>query len=142
MVTCPRCGAESDGLKPYCINCGAPLPVENAGQHPPVYAAPEPGPRPFDERPAKGTRFAPMSIGSYIGTFLLLMLPVVNLILLIVWACGGCRNENKRNLARAMLILYAVCVILAIVLVVLLGVMNQVTDIVSSPQVSAVFALL
>ena len=36
---------------------------------------------------------------------LLMMLPLVNLILLLVWACGGCRKVNKTNFARALLIM-------------------------------------
>lgn len=35
--------------------------------------------------------------------FLLLMIPIVNLLCLIVWACGGSNNKNKVNLSRAML---------------------------------------
>ena len=47
----------------------------------------------------------PISTGDYIGIFLLMMIPLVNLICLIVWACGGCKKVNKRNLSRAMLVL-------------------------------------
>jgi hypothetical protein len=46
----------------------------------------------------------PISTGAYIGIFFLLMLPVINLILLIVWACGGCNKKNKTNLSRALLV--------------------------------------
>ena len=35
--------------------------------------------------------------------FLLLMIPIVNLLCLIVWACGGSNKKNKVNLSRAML---------------------------------------
>jgi hypothetical protein len=35
---------------------------------------------------------------------LLLAIPALNLLLLIIWACGGCRKRNKRNLARAILL--------------------------------------
>lgn len=34
-----------------------------------------------------------------------MLIPIVNLILLIVWACGGCKKVNQVNLARAMLVL-------------------------------------
>ncbi|MBR4044620.1 MAG: zinc ribbon domain-containing protein, partial [Bacteroidaceae bacterium] len=46
----------------------------------------------------------PISTGAYIGIFFLLMLPVINIILLIVWACGGCNKKNKTNLSRALLV--------------------------------------
>ena len=32
------------------------------------------------------------------------MIPVVNLICLIIWACGGCNKKNKTNLSRALLV--------------------------------------
>jgi hypothetical protein len=47
---------------------------------------------------------APISTGGYIGILLLMLIPVLNLLLLIVWACGGCNRQNKRNLSRALLI--------------------------------------
>lgn len=46
----------------------------------------------------------PISTGSYIGMFFLLMIPIVNLICLIVWACGGSNRKNKVNLSRALLV--------------------------------------
>lgn len=144
MVTCTRCGTVADGSKPYCINCGAPLPSAEAPEQPArdAYAAPQPCPVPPDARPPRGARFAPMTVGGYIGTFLLLCLPVANLVLLIVWACGGCVNENKRNLARALLILYGICVILSLILIALLGGFSQVTDIISEAEVSALCRLM
>ena len=36
--------------------------------------------------------------------FFILMIPIVNLICMIVWACGGSSKKNKVNIARAMLI--------------------------------------
>lgn len=48
--------------------------------------------------------------------WLLMMLPLINLLLLIVWACGGCWKINKRNFARAMLIVWGIALILGVVL--------------------------
>lgn len=44
------------------------------------------------------------------------MHPLVGLILMIVWACGGCRKLQKRNLARASLILAVIGLALSLVL--------------------------
>lgn len=46
----------------------------------------------------------PISTSSYVGILFLLMIPLLNLLLLLIWACGGCRKVNKRNLSRALLI--------------------------------------
>ncbi|WP_219833929.1 hypothetical protein [Paenibacillus sp. R14(2021)] len=45
------------------------------------------------------------SVKSWLGTLLLLMIPIVNLILLLVWAFGGGANQNLRNYSRASLLL-------------------------------------
>jgi len=55
----------------------------------------------------------------YFGIFLLLSLPVVNLILLIVWACGGCAKDAKTRLARGALIYGLLCLILLLIGVIL-----------------------
>ena len=86
-------------------------PVQQPVQPQPVYAqaAPQPAaqqplyaPQPL--APAAVYQEEPITTGSYIGIFFLLMIPVVNLICLIVWACGGCAKRNKTNLSRALLI--------------------------------------
>lgn len=103
-----------DGVK-FCTSCGAPMreaasaqpaqqpvqppviqqqPVQQASQPAPIYAAP----------PAAAYQEEPISTGGYIGIMFLVMLPLINLILLIIWACGGCKRVNKRNFARAMLV--------------------------------------
>ena len=48
---------------------------------------------------------SPLSTGSFLLSIILMSLPVVGFILQIVWACGAARNLNRRNLARAYLIL-------------------------------------
>jgi len=60
----------------------------------PPYGQPYPQPAYTEE---------PISTGSYMLMFLLLMIPIVNLLCLIVWACGGSNKKNKVNLSRAML---------------------------------------
>lgn len=70
-------------------------------QQPP---APQPLYAPQPVAPATVYQEEPISTGSYIGIFFLLMIPIVNLIFLIIWACGGCAKRNKTNLARALLV--------------------------------------
>ncbi len=80
----------------------------------PAYAAPvppPPQPQPVYATPADpnaplppGSKYEPITTGGYIGIMLLMMLPLINFILLLVWACGGCRKVNKTNFARAMLV--------------------------------------
>lgn len=62
-----------------------------------------------------------MSTGQFLGTLLLLMIPVAGFILMLVWAFGGTDNLNRRNLARAKLILVAIGLVLAILCSILFG---------------------
>ncbi|WP_028391377.1 hypothetical protein [Bacillus cihuensis] len=59
-----------------------------------------------------------ISVKSWLGTLALLIIPFVNIILLFVWAFGGDANLNKRNFAKAQLILMAIFI--GIYLIVLL----------------------
>lgn len=104
MAFCTNCGNRvADGIK-FCTSCGA-LMAGNAqtAQPQPVYAAP-PAATVYQEEP--------ISTGGYIGILLLMAVPIVNLICMIVWACGGCKKVNKRNLSRAMLVLMLISIIL------------------------------
>jgi hypothetical protein len=55
-----------------------------------------------------------MSVGGWIVTFLLMIIPLVNIIMIIVWAASGTENPNRKNWAIATLIMWAVYVVLMI----------------------------
>lgn len=59
-----------------------------------------------------------LSTGAFLGMFLLMMIPLVNIILLIVWACGK-GNLNRKHWAAAMLILQLIAVLLLIAVIIL-----------------------
>lgn len=63
-----------------------------------------------------------MSVGSWLVTQLLLCIPIVNIILIIVWAVGSKNtNKNKSNFFRAYLILAAITFVVVFVLMFSLG---------------------
>lgn len=98
MSYCIHCGTQlADGVK-FCTSCGTPPP--QTVQHTPVQQAPL-----YATLPATALyQEEPIPTGSYIGILLLLLIPVVNLVCVILWACGGSRKRNKTNLARALLV--------------------------------------
>lgn len=101
MAYCTKCGTQvADGVK-FCSSCGSPM-----GAAQPQAAPQQPQPQAAQPQPQYAPVYTeePISTGAYIGIFFLLMLPVINLILLIVWACGGCNKKNKTNLSRALLV--------------------------------------
>ena len=55
-----------------------------------------------------------LSIGQYVVMFLLMMVPILNIILLFVWGFGSNANLNRRNFAKAALIMAAVALIFSI----------------------------
>ena len=57
-----------------------------------------------------------VSIGDWIITLILMMIPLVGFIMLFVWAFGGNTPESKSNWAKAMLIFYVIGFVLAILL--------------------------
>ena len=82
----------------------------------PQYAAPAPHtPPPYSYAPGPwgyGTPVPPdlISTGSYIGMFLIGMIPIVGLIYLIVQAAGNQWRPNRRNFARGMLAAEAIVI--------------------------------
>lgn len=58
-----------------------------------------------------------MSVSEWFITYLLLMIPLVNLILLFVWAFGNNTNPNKKNFAKSALIWAAIGIVFYAVII-------------------------
>lgn len=56
------------------------------------------------------------SVSQWFGTLLLMFIPVVNIILLFVWAFSSKVNRNKKNWAVASLFIAVIAIVLLIVL--------------------------
>lgn len=50
----------------------------------------------------------PISVGDWIVTLLILAIPLINLIMLFVWAFGDSTHPTKKNFAKAYLIMLAI----------------------------------
>lgn len=136
---CTNCGANLPDDKNFCTECGAVVTAEGAvgtekiqtppqvQQTPPVYQyqAATTG----QAEPEKGSKYDPITTGGYIGIMLLMCIPFVGLILMIIWAFGGCKKVNKRNLARASLIMMAIGVVFSLTFsFIIKSVFNKVTE--------------
>ena len=84
-------------------------------QQPPQQTAytPPPLPREILDSDIKGTKYEPISAWGFIGIMLLMCIPIVGILLVIIWACGGCRKLCKRSLARATLIMTAIGLVIS-----------------------------
>ncbi len=65
--------------------------------------------------PNRGQYEKPMSLGDWLITIIVQMIPCVGIIMLFVWAFGE-GNINRRNYCRASLIVTAVVVVLGVIL--------------------------
>ena len=92
-----------------------------ASQPQSVYQKPAPAasahvpPEADPERPGKKSKFAPMTSWGMAIQLILMNIPVIGFVLMVVWACGGCRKIARRNLARANLILLILGIIVVII---------------------------
>lgn len=59
--------------------------------------------------------YSPISIGNWIISLILTMIPIVNIIMLFVWAFSNGTNPTKANWTKAALILILVWIILGII---------------------------
>lgn len=133
MPICPNCNATVNDGTAFCTNCGAPLSQSINNNNPnngftnsqygaqggfsqgqQFYAPPAQYniPAPESERA--------VSIGDWILTFILLLLPVVNIVMMFVWAFSSNTPKSKSNFFKAYLIVVGVMLLLAIIATVVL----------------------
>ena len=112
---CGGCGAKTEPLQPAYTAAEEPAPARSAP--PPAYAPPVQTAYASQQPPAYSQKpdSDPLRVGQYIGMLLLMCVPILNIILLFMWSFGGSVNLNKKNFARASLILGAIGLILSIV---------------------------
>lgn len=77
---CMYCGKKTENDEEKCFNCGSPIGINEYNLPP---------------------ELMPMSAWSYFRHSILFNIPIAGVIILIVFACGGTRNINKRSFARS-----------------------------------------
>ena len=58
------------------------------------------------------TQFNHVTVGQWIVTMLIVMIPVVNIIMLFVWGFASNTNPSKANWAKATLIWFVIAIVL------------------------------
>ncbi len=126
---CTNCGTLLEEEKKFCTNCGIAVQPQVSPVQPhatpvqpqvipaqPVYQPQQAaGAYGIDTPPPKGSKYEPVSTLGFIGISLLACIPIVGLVLMVIWALGGCKKINQRNMARASLIMMAVGLIFSLV---------------------------
>ncbi|HFC8833319.1 MAG: hypothetical protein HXM87_00225 [Neisseria sp.] len=68
-----------------------------------------------------GHQQAPIvSVKEWLITNLIMMIPLVNIVMMLVWAFGSNTNPNKANYFKAALILFAIVMVIYLVLAVVI----------------------
>ena len=88
---CKKCGGTVKAEDSFCMHCGMPLEKEES----------------FKEENIKENenKMDVMSVWDYLLMLIILTIPVVNIIVCIFWIIGKNGNPNRRNLAKAWMIL-------------------------------------
>jgi len=68
-----------------------------------------------------GSKKSAISVGEWIVTFIILVIPILNIIMLFVWAFGGGVNLSKKNYAKASLIMIATIILFYIIIFASIG---------------------
>lgn len=73
-----------------------------------------------------------LSLKDWMITYLLLVIPIVNIIMLFIWAFGDGENPNKANFAKAqllwMVIVFGVSIIFFVFFVLIIGISISTAD--------------
>ncbi len=67
-----------------------------------------------------------ISVGDWIITFIILAIPLVNIIAVFIWALSSSTHPSKKSYAQALIIVFIVMMVLAILIALLGGVKSQV----------------
>jgi uncharacterized membrane protein YvbJ len=112
---CKNCGSQLPDNSTFCGNCGAKTAVYNTQ----VVQVPNENAPKYNNTAKNVTD--PLSVKNYLGMFFLLLIPIVNIILLFVWAFDSSANINKSNFAKAYLIYMLILIIFSIILSLIFG---------------------
>ncbi len=56
-----------------------------------------------------------MSVGEYIGFFIISAIPILNIIMWIVWLCSSNTNKNKKNLIISYIVLWIIGIVISVI---------------------------
>lgn len=109
-VTQPRPAVQPKPMQPAYSQTAPQQPAQPVQQN--YTNVPQTAPQPA--MPQKPEKITPLPVWKYIGIFLIMAIPIINIIMLFVWAFGSSFNRNTKNFARSFLIMALIWIILII----------------------------
>ena len=118
---CTNCGTRNEPASNYCVQCQALLEKSaataqnlqtgynyNQGGYT-NYGG-------YNNQVNTDALEKPITVGEWLITFLLLLIPIANIVLIFVWAFSGTAPKSKSNFFKAQLIIMAIGIGLSIIL--------------------------
>ena len=81
----------------------------------PIYQTPPTYVNNPDQEPPPGSKYAPMSMGSYIGHSILFSIPVIGILACLFFAFAS-GNVNKKNFAKATLVFFIIGLVISVLI--------------------------
>lgn len=126
---CNNCGQKLPEGAEFCTNCGAKQEGSKANQpsqnrqRPVNIPATPPQQRSTSTKPGIRSQEEPELITTkdYILMMILLAIPIVGIVFMFIWGFGSETAINRKNYARAILIMMAISIVLSILITVVMG---------------------
>lgn len=109
---CENCGKQIPEDAAFCTHCGAKQPGISATK-PAIDSLQKPQPpRPIlPSQPAQAAEGVDLiTMGQYLIMFLIMAIPIAGIVMLFVWGFSSETGPNKKNFARAYLIMMAIAI--------------------------------
>jgi hypothetical protein len=111
MAVCDNCGKPVYRLDRTCANCGAPVTQYSQSSY-----GDSRGRSRMNDDYSNSSAYDVLSTWGFVGSLIVMSLPLIGFIMSIVWASGGTTNLNRRNLARGYLLIMGLGILLSIIL--------------------------
>ena len=123
-MICKNCGMDNADNVQFCSNCGTPTQQNTAPAYNANTASNNGGATYVNVQVPSDTSNL-VSIGAYVGMWFAMCVPILNIIMMIIWATSG--NKSKKNFVLAYLILIAISVGITIIASVVIFLLTGVT---------------
>jgi hypothetical protein len=111
MAVCDNCGKPVYRLDRTCANCGA-----SVTQYAQSSYGDSRGRSRLNDDFSQSSSYDVLSTWGFVGSMVVMSLPLIGFIMTIVWASGGTANLNRRNLARGYLLIMGLGILLSIIM--------------------------
>jgi ABC-type multidrug transport system permease subunit len=120
---CENCGKQIPNDAVFCTHCGAKqLGTAATSQTQSSVQKPQPVRSSPTSPQAQATGGVDLiTMGQYLIMFLIMCIPIAGIVMLFIWGFGSETGPNKKNFARAYLVMMAIAIVVGIVISIVMG---------------------